>query len=190
MGPHVESGIRAYGYWGVFLWAILGGEESVLMATWFVQKGLLTLPGVLVASALGGAVGDQIFFHLARRYGYSRLCRSAGAYERARAWIARYGARIVLASRFLAGLRIAIPLACGALGMSPLTFSLLNLLSAFCWALFYTGILTWVWSVFRVEDIAGVGLGILGLLLLSLWVRSRRRDRGGVSHQEGGSLWE
>src|SRR5262249_40142950 len=41
---------------------------------------------------------------------------------------------MVLASRFLPGLRTAIPIACAYAGVRPLKFSALNLVSAFGWA--------------------------------------------------------
>ena len=41
---------------------------------------------------------------------------------------------MVLISRFLPGLRIAIPVACAYAGVPPLTFSALNLISGFAWA--------------------------------------------------------
>jgi membrane protein DedA with SNARE-associated domain len=40
----------------------------------------------------------------------------------------------VLASRFLPGLRTAIPIACAYAGTRPAKFSVLNLISAFAWA--------------------------------------------------------
>jgi membrane protein DedA with SNARE-associated domain len=41
---------------------------------------------------------------------------------------------LVLVSRFLPGLRTAIPVACAYAGMNPLKFSALNLVSAVAWA--------------------------------------------------------
>jgi membrane protein DedA with SNARE-associated domain len=41
---------------------------------------------------------------------------------------------MVLVSRFLPGLRTAIPMACAYAGVRPIRFSLLNLVSAFAWA--------------------------------------------------------
>jgi membrane protein DedA with SNARE-associated domain len=41
---------------------------------------------------------------------------------------------LVLVSRFLPGLRTAIPIACAYAGMRALKFSTLNLISAFAWA--------------------------------------------------------
>ncbi|GBC81174.1 Inner membrane protein YohD [bacterium HR10] len=184
MDASIESHIRAYGYWGVFLWAVLGGEESVVVAVWLVKRGLLNLPGVIVAAALGGAAGDQIYFFLARRYGWSRLRRSARfrrSRERAEALVARYGPGVVLASRFLAGLRITIPLVCGTLGMPALTYSVLNLVSAFLWASFYSLAVASLWSAWtspaRRLWVVGAVIALLALVFLIRFWRARGAHR-------------
>jgi len=194
MDAQVESHIRSYGYWGVFLWAVLGGEESILVAVWLVKEGFLSLPGVIGAAACGGAVGDQIYFYLARRYGWVRLRRSARfrqAMERAEALLHRYGPGVVLASRFLAGLRITIPLVCGTLGMSPLTYSLLNLASAVLWASFYGLMLSFVWSTLAVPGrriwVGAVVLAVVALVLLirRRWRRASARPVAREEHHVG-----
>lgn len=179
MDARIESYIRTFGYWGVFLWAVLGGEESLVVAVWLVKQGLLSLPGVVAASAFGGAVGDQMYFYLARRYGWTRLRRSARgrrALERAQALLARYGPSVVIASRFLVGLRITIPLVCGTLGMSALIFSLLNLASALLWASFYAVVLHLVLSAIATPRwrvwMAVVVASALALALLIRWRRT------------------
>ena len=43
-------------------------------------------------------------------------------------------AGLVLISRFLPGLRTAIPIACAYAGTRPIKFTILNLISAFAWA--------------------------------------------------------
>lgn len=185
MDARVESYIHTFGYWGVFLWAVLGGEESLVVAVWLVKQGLLSFPGVIAASAFGGALGDQMYFYLARRYGWTRLCRSARgrrALERAQALLARYGPSVVIASRFLVGLRITIPLVCGTLGMSALLFSLLNLVSALLWALFYALTLTFVWSAIAAPHWRiWLAVVVAAALALALLIRSRRIHSTGAS---------
>ena len=48
--------------------------------------------------------------------------------------IRRHSTRMILASRFLPGLRIAIPSACAYADVPPLKFTLLSLCSGFAWA--------------------------------------------------------
>ncbi len=48
--------------------------------------------------------------------------------------MSRYAYWLLLASRFAFGFRIIIPAACGALGMAPVQFCLINLLASIIWA--------------------------------------------------------
>ena len=99
-------------------------------------RGSLNWVAVWVAGAFGGSAGDQLWFYLLR----GRI-HWIDRYP----WLARYrdvvSARVhshetpmVLFSRFLPGLRVAIPVACAYAGTRPLKFTLLNMTSAIAWA--------------------------------------------------------
>src|SRR6185295_6909418 len=98
--------------------------------------GKLHWAGVVVAGALGGSTGDQFWFYLLRgrihwldRYPWLARHRDAV--------VDRVNANqnlMVLVSRFIPGLRVAIPVACAYAGVRPMHFTLLNLISAFAWA--------------------------------------------------------
>lgn len=124
-------------YFAVFIAAILEGEVVFIGASVLVSLGKLNVVGVLVAGALGGSAGDQIVFYLL----HHRLTRWIDRFPS----IARYHTTVVervrarstgmiLACRFLPGLRIAIPAACAYAEVAPFKFSALNLTSAFAWA--------------------------------------------------------
>jgi len=123
-------------YLPIFLFAVLEGEiyYSKVCADAIAGR-LLWLP-VLVAGALGGAVGDQIWFYLLRRHihwlnRYAWLSRWRDAVMTR---VREHETGIILAGRFLPGLRTAIPIACAYANVSPIKFSALNLISAFAWA--------------------------------------------------------
>jgi membrane protein DedA with SNARE-associated domain len=63
-----------------------------------------------------------------------RYARLAEYRDRVSARVHSHETGMVLASRFLPGLRTAIPIACAYAGVRPVKFSLLNLASAFAWA--------------------------------------------------------
>src|SRR5438093_7250464 len=98
--------------------------------------GDLRWPAVIVAGALGGAMGDQVWFYLLRGriHWLDRYPRLGKYRDRVTARVHSHETGIVLASRFLPGLRTAIPIACAYAGVRPVKFSLLNLVSAFGWA--------------------------------------------------------
>jgi len=123
-------------YLPVFLFAILEGEIYYITMCVAVAAGRLNWLGVLVAGALGGATGDQIWFYLLRgrihwldRYPWMARHRDAVVHR-----VQDRQNVILLISRFLPGLRTAIPIASAYAGLRPIHFSSLNLVSAFLWA--------------------------------------------------------
>jgi membrane protein DedA with SNARE-associated domain len=123
-------------YLTIVFFAIVEGEIYYSKAAADAMMGKLNWAGVWCAGALGGAIGDQIWFYVLRGRihwfdRFPRLARVRGAVS------ARVHANeevMILVSRFLPGLRTAIPIACAYANVRPLKFSLLNLVSAFAWA--------------------------------------------------------
>lgn len=181
----MEYYVRTYGYLGVILWTILGGEEGVIAAAILAHRGYLNIVGVILASAVGGALGDQVYFYLARRYGERILKRSnrmAKALPKAERLVRQYGAAVALVSRFLLGLRITVAVVCGTFQMRALTFSLLNFLSALIWASVYSLSAYYLGRVLRdrVQSRSPVflwGMAVLAAFGLVLWVQRRRARR-------------
>ena len=123
-------------YLPVYIFAILEGEIYYITMCVAAAAGKVAWPGVLVAGALGGATGDQLWFYVLRgrlhwldRYPWMAKHRDAVVHR-----VKDNETLILLISRFLPGLRTAIPIACAYAGVKKLRFSLLNLTSAFLWA--------------------------------------------------------
>ena len=123
-------------YLSIYLFAILEGEFYYSAMCAKALAGELAWFPVLAAGALGGATGDQFWFYLlrGRLHWLDRYPRLAKYHARVSTRLHRNETMIVLASRFLPGLRTAIPVACAYANLHPLKFSLLNLISAFAWA--------------------------------------------------------
>ena len=84
-----------------------------------------------------GSAGDQFYFYLLRTGLVSWLDRFPSVVRRRdkiRDKVARNASWMILLSRFLPGLRIAIPAACAYAGIGRLRFTCLSLLSGFAWA--------------------------------------------------------
>jgi membrane protein DedA with SNARE-associated domain len=123
-------------YLPIFIFAILEGEIYYITMCVAVAAGKLYWAGVLTAGALGGATGDQFWFYLLRgrihwldRYPWMARHRDAVVHR-----VIDRQNLILIISRFLPGLRTAIPIASAYAGLKPLHFSSLNLVSAFLWA--------------------------------------------------------
>jgi membrane protein DedA with SNARE-associated domain len=139
--------IAHWGYLAIFGLVLAGNigvpvpENSVLwIAGYFVWKGRLSLPLVLMVGIVAAVVGDNLGYWLGRRYGqlvvdrFSRTVRlSPPRLERMRRFVQRYGPWGVFLARFVTGLRfMAGPLA-GSVGLPSSTFFLANMLGALCY---------------------------------------------------------
>ena len=123
-------------YLPIYVAAILEGEVYYSKVAADAIRGELFWPAVLACGALGGATGDQLWFFILRGrvHWLDRYPWMAKHRDRVIGHVHRHESALVLAGRFLPGLRTAIPIACAYAGMHPLKFSVLNLVSAFAWA--------------------------------------------------------
>ena len=124
-------------YLGIFLSAVIEGEIVFTSAAVLVHLGYLNAYGVFIAGALGGSGGDQFYFYALRTRLGPWLDRFPSIARRRDSIAHRVKLRavwIVLASRFLPGLRIAIPAACAYSGVGGVKFSTLSVISGAAWA--------------------------------------------------------
>jgi len=125
-------------YAAVFVAAIIEGEVMFIAASVLVAAGKLNAIEVMTFGALGAATGDQLYFYAFRGRIAGWLTRSRTIAARHAAIVSRvrrHQSLMVLAIRFLPGLRIAITAACAYGDVSPIRFSTLNLIAAFVWAI-------------------------------------------------------
>src|SRR5437867_5772273 len=132
-----------YGYFAVLIAAFLEGEATLIAAGVMCGAGLLDWRLTILAAAIGGSAGDQIYFYAA----HERAARAIRKSKRLSRWypkvsrfVLRHGTLAVLLSRFAAGLRITIPLVCATAGMPAKKYSFLSLVSGFAWASFWVAI--------------------------------------------------
>jgi membrane protein DedA with SNARE-associated domain len=141
------SAAELLAYGGVFVATVVEGEVVFVGATVLVHHGRLDAAGVFAAAALGGSVGDQIYFYALR----GRLLRWL---DRFPTWarrrdliverVRRHASAMILACRFLPGLRVAIPAACAYAGVAPLRFTTLSLVSSLAWAAAVMSFIVWL----------------------------------------------
>jgi membrane protein DedA with SNARE-associated domain len=131
-----------HGYWLAFAGAVFEGETMLALAGLAANRGYLALPMLIVAGAIGGFLGDQIYFAIGRRFGarflgrFPRLARRAG---RATALVERHPEFSVIAVRFMYGLRVVGPIAIGMCRIGWLRFAALNALGAALWSACWIG---------------------------------------------------
>lgn len=183
----LESFILRWGYVAVGAGTFFEGELILVAGGALAHRGLLSLPLVMLAAFLGSVAGDQLWFHLGRRFGRRLVERSDRWRAHARlvdAWLARHGVLFVFGFRFLYGIRTVTPLVVGASAYSAPRFAALNVLGAASWAMAVGGggwllgasLERLLQRTARVEELA-VAIVVLALLawLISSTVRRRRR---------------
>lgn len=158
-------------YCGIALAAIVEGEFAYIGAATLVAAGRLHPFAVLVAGALGAAIGDQFYFYLFR----GRVPRWLARYpslERKTAplvgRVRRHASLMVLLIRFAPGLRIALAAACAAADVPPRIVSSLNLLASFVWAAAVLVLVAWLGPMYLARfGLAGwPGALVAGLVVL------------------------
>jgi membrane protein DedA with SNARE-associated domain len=123
-------------YLTIVIFAVLEGEIYYSKACADAMMGKLNWAGVWCAGALGGSLGDQIWFYALRGriHWLDRFPKLATYRDAVSARVHSHETLMVLSGRFLPGLRTAIPIACAYANVRPLKFSALNLVSGLAWA--------------------------------------------------------
>ena len=134
-------------YVGVLIAAIVEGEIGYVAAAALVGRGYLSPLPVLIAGAMGAALGDQFYFYLLRGRLRRWLDRHEAIARRGRMLalhVRRREMAMVLLIRFAPGLRIALAAACAYAGVPPLRFSVLNCAASVVWALSLMVLVAWI----------------------------------------------
>jgi len=126
-----------YGYVIIFLGTMVEGDATLLSASFLAHRGYFRFVAVVLLAAAATTMANQFFFWISRAHGKALLERKATQdprYARLESWVCRRGVLLLLLSRFLYGLRTAIPAVCGAVGMPSITFFVTNLAGAVLWS--------------------------------------------------------
>ena len=102
------------------------------------REGRLFLPAVILTAIAANTVADSAYFAIGRFRGQPWLERAFGqnpAFGRLRERMRTQGMWLLVASRWLFGFRILIPMACGASGMATAPFLLANVAAGSIWAI-------------------------------------------------------
>jgi membrane protein DedA with SNARE-associated domain len=175
--------IQHYGYPAVFVGCLLEGETVLALAGLASHRGYLSLPWVMGVAALGGFLGDQLYFLLGRRFGTElivRYPRLMPGIERANALLDRYGAWLIVGVRFMYGFRMVGPVAIGMSRIQWLRFATFNLVGALLWAPLLAGagyllgdaLEHFLGDLKRIEHWVFAALVIIGI---GVWLLRRRR---------------
>lgn len=151
MADWIIETITATGYWGIFLLMLLESifppipsELIVPFAGFAVQRGDLSLFGVLAATTGGAVIGTLPWYFAGRLLGLGRtkwladtfgrwLAMNSDEIDVASAWFLRYGPVIVFAGRLLPLIRTVISVPAGIAAMPFGAFLVASALGALLW---------------------------------------------------------
>lgn len=184
--------LQHYGYLAVLGGTLLEGEAILVLAGFAAHQGHLDLGLVLLIAFVGGTLGDQLFFWFGRACGpplLQRWPRIGAAAMRITPLLQRHDAILIFGIRFMYGLRIAGPIAMGALGVARRRFWTFNVLGAAVWAPLVGGVgyvsgqalQAWTGELQRYEGallVVLIALALLPSLVHLLWNRLTAKWQG------------
>lgn len=138
----IQNFVASYGYLAVFAGTLLEGETVLLAAGFAAHQGLLDWRLVMLVAFFGGTLGDQLAFLLGRWKGEALITRFptlARHAPRVHRLIERFDVSLILAIRFMYGLRIAGPVIMGSSRIPLSRFVVLNMIGAAVWAVLVGG---------------------------------------------------
>lgn len=167
-----------------------GSEPTMLFAGFNVSEGHLSLFGIIVAGVFGDMLGASIAYaigywgreELVERHG-NKLHISKRRLDRAHAWFNRYGAPVIVVSRFIPFARAAFPYAAGVARMGYVRFLIFGTIGSIVW-ITALGVLgnavgsSWQSWRHNLEYVDYVGAALLVVAIVYLIVRITRSRRG------------
>lgn len=185
----MEALIQQYGYLAILVGSVLEGETVVLLGGFAAHQGYLNVVAVTGVAFLGTLLGDQFFFYLGRIRGRSYLRnrpRWQAKVQRISGFIDTHENLLMLAYRFMYGIRTLTPFALGLANVSRLKYFCFSVAGALIWstAVVAAGYLSgqllsrWLGELKRHEPlIVLVFLGISAVVWLAQLTRARYRAR-------------
>ena len=116
------------------------GDMITIFGASLVGTGHLSFYGVTIATTVGSTIGFMSYFILGKKFGTQIIAKypklfPEEAINKAESWISTYGFKLVLANRFLAGIRSVISLVCGISKLSTSKVLIYSTISALIWNL-------------------------------------------------------
>ena len=118
---------------------VVPGATIMLAAGALIALGAMSFWTTTLLAVAGAIAGDGISFWIGRRYrdrlrGVWPFHRHPDWLSRGEAFFERHGGKSVVFGRFVGPVRAFVPIVAGMLGMPPVSFYTMNILSALAWA--------------------------------------------------------
>jgi membrane protein DedA with SNARE-associated domain len=184
----LESIIISFGYPVIFAGTFLEGETILILGGFAARRGFMDLHWVILFAFLGTLFGDQLYYYLGRIKGMAFLEHRPhwkSRTERVFKLLREHQIALLLGFRFLYGIRTVTPFLIGTIGISPLRFLILNIISAGIWAIVIgsAGYLFGQAVEMLIKEIEHYELFVFGAILLAgiiIWIIHFRKVRRNV----------
>lgn len=133
----MEHLIAVYGYVVITVGTFFEGETILLIGAFLAHQKYLNIRMVILAAFAGSFAGDQLYYFIGRSGKGSiskRFIKFQDRIERFQQLLNRHDILVILAFRFIYGLRTVAPFAIGMSGIPVFKFFILNFISALLWA--------------------------------------------------------
>jgi membrane-associated protein len=168
-------------YLGMYLFATIDGffppipSESlaIALAALSVSSGQPNLALIILVAAVGAFTGDQIAYTIGKRLNTRRIPFRAGprtqkTLDWAKLALARRGASVILAARYIPVGRVAVNITAGAVGYPRRRFVGLDAIASLTWALYSAAIGIGAGEWFKGHPLGAIAVGLVGGLLIGL----------------------
>ncbi len=138
-----------FGESGMFIGFFFPGDTLLLTAGVFAAQGKLSLVSVIIVVALAAIAGDNVGYHIGKRYGRRLFRKPDGLIfrqeyvQRAERFYERFGSRTMLVAHFVPVVRTFVPPVAGVAKMDYPKFVLFDAIGDTAWAIIVTLVGYW-----------------------------------------------
>jgi membrane-associated protein len=165
--------ILIFGESGMFIGFFFPGDTLLLSAGVFAAQGKLSLAGAIVVISLAAIAGDNVGYHIGKRYGRRLFRKPDGIIfrqeyvQQAEKFYERFGSRTMLIAHFVPVVRTFAPAVAGVARMDYRKFALFDAIGDIAWAVIVT--LVGYWFGTKIPNIDHyIVLAVVAVVLITL----------------------
>jgi len=133
----IIDSLSTYGYIILFAYSLGGGMVAIIAAGILSYAGKMDLTTSIAVAFVANALGDSMLFYMSR-YNKSQIMPYVKKHKRKLALshllMKKHGDKIIFFQKFVYGIKTLIPIGIGMTKYPVLKFNILNVISAFLWA--------------------------------------------------------
>lgn len=158
---------------GMFVGFFFPGDTLLMTAGIFAAQGHLNITEVIVVIALAAILGDNVGYHIGKRYGRGLFKKKDGIFfrqdyvQKAERFYERFGSRTMLFSHYVPVVRTFAPPVAGVAKMNYKQFFFYDAIGIISWAFLVT--MVGYWFGHKIPNVENyVILGVVGVMAFTL----------------------